>query len=83
LVEQQFVGWSSTARFYLKRAVRLETAQEEGYDPFLFLLENADDPNDVKVWPFYWIKNKHGKWHVGQFPPLLSRDQLNSLLSQL
>jgi hypothetical protein len=74
-----------TYKFELERVIRLyadEEAEREGYDPMLFFLRqlNGDEP---RVQLFYWTKNKHNAWHVGQFPPLLSIEEFGRLHKNL
>ncbi len=71
--------------YELEKVVRLysdEEADEEGYDPMLFRLRHRETERRV-VWTFYWGKDKKKKWRVGQFPPLLSMDDLKRLLQEL
>ena len=80
LLTQEYPGKGS-AKFELERVVRLYTDEEaagEGYDPMLFLLRRQV-ADECRIWLFYWTLNRHGAWHVGQFPPLLSLDEFRRL----
>jgi len=44
----------------------------------LFVLRRQD-ADERLIWLFYWTLNRHGGWHVGQFPPLLSLDEFKRL----
>jgi hypothetical protein len=57
-------------------------AESEAYDPMLFALRDRATQRRY-VWPFYWTKNRHGRWHVGQFPPILMAEEFQRLLTQL
>jgi len=57
-------------------------AERNRYDPMLLLLRDLSNGEQC-AWPFYWTKNRHGKWHVGQYPPLLSVREFQNLLSGL
>jgi hypothetical protein len=35
------------------------------------------------VWPFYWGRNKKGRWHVGQFPPMLTLAEWKKMFAEL
>ncbi len=54
---------------WVLRLYSLEEA-ELGYDPMFFVLRHRPS-NEMAVWPFFWARDKRGKWRVGQFPPIL------------
>ncbi len=73
------------ATYRLVHVARLHSdaeAESEGYDPMLFVLENAASRERV-LWPFYWTKDRHKRWHVGQYPPLISAKELGGLIKRL
>ncbi len=57
-------------------------AEEEGYDPMVFLMKNLKSGEKI-VWPYYWKKARNGKWANGQFPPLLSIEELKTVIKHL
>lgn len=56
-------------------------AEHEGWDPMIFLMKNRNS-NEKVVWPYYWTKNRYGKWANGQFSPLLKLGQLKQALNK-
>ncbi len=85
LVSQHYPFYDVTREYELESVKRIHTdeqAEEEGYDPMVFVLRDRHD-NNLLIWPFYWTKNRHQRWHVGQFPPLLPVEPLRQLLSEL
>jgi hypothetical protein len=85
LVTQFYPFYSATHEYEVVQVRRInnnEVAEAEGYDPMVFLLRDRENGSLV-VWPFYWIKNRHGRWHVGQFPPLLPIEPLRQLLADI
>jgi hypothetical protein len=84
ILSQYFPYLDVRCEFELEKVVRLrpDSAEEEGYDPMLFLVRRHDT-NDRLVWPFYWVKNRKGKWQVGQFPPLLTLEEARKGLDEL
>lgn len=55
--------------------------QEPPFDPMMFFMHELDTENDY-VWPIYWTKNREGDWWWGQFPPVLTIDQLRLLMNE-
>jgi hypothetical protein len=72
------VEWEVISVYALFSATR---AEREGWDPMIFLMKNRNS-NERMVWPYYWTKNRHGKWANGQFPPLLKLGQLRRALNK-
>jgi hypothetical protein len=54
-------------------------AEEEGWDPMVFLMKNRKS-SEKTIWPYYWTKDRNGKWANGQFPPLLSIEELKKVI---
>lgn len=54
-------------------------AEKEGWDPMVFLMKDLNSGEKI-VWPYYWTKNRKGKWANGQFPPLLSIGELKKVI---
>jgi len=50
----------------------LEDADRIGRDVIIFLLRDRNS-GAHSLWTYYWVKNRHGKWANGQFPPLFSQ----------
>jgi hypothetical protein len=70
----------------VNRVVRLFTdeeaeKQEPPFDPMMFFMHELDTENDY-IWPIYWAKNRDGDWRWGQFPPVLTIDQLRLLMNE-
>jgi len=57
-------------------------AEHQAFDPMLFALRNLHT-REMRLLPFYWTRNPSGRWHVGQFPPLLSVSNLAALIASL
>ena len=58
-------------------------AEEQGWDPMILLMKQRDAVNEMPIWPYYWTKNRVGNWANGQFPPLLSVQDLKSVMEKL
>lgn len=76
---------SKPHKFDVNRVVRLFTdeeaeKQEPPFDPMMFFMHELDTRNDY-IWPIYWTKNRDGDWWWGQFPPVLTIDQLRQLMN--
>jgi len=85
IVSHYFANIAESHEHELEAVARLYTDQEandEGYDPMLFLLRNRRSGQKL-VWPFYWGKDRNGRWHVGQFPPLVALDDLKKMIAIL
>jgi len=54
-------------------------AEKEGWDPMVFLMKDRNSGKRI-VWPYYWTKDRNGKWANGQFPPLLSIGELKKVI---
>lgn len=69
--------------FVVTRAVQLRTrlAGGENYDPFLLVLR--DDTGNQQVLPMFWAYGKSGTQRGGQFPPLLSLEDWETLFRKL
>jgi hypothetical protein len=49
----------------------------------MILLIRHQGTKEEGLWPFYWIKNKHNRWHVGQFPPQMTMSEFKECLQKL
>jgi len=58
-------------------------AEKQGWDPMVLLMKQRDAGNEMTIWPYYWTKNRLGNWHNGQFPPLLSLQDLKNVIKKL
>jgi hypothetical protein len=56
-------------------------AEREGHDPMVFLMENRENGERV-VWPYYWTKNRYGRWANGQFPAILTIGDLKNAIKR-
>jgi len=77
---------SEPHKFDVNRVIRLFTdeeaeKQEPPFDPMMFFMHEVGTKNDY-VWPVYWTKNRDGDWWWGQFPPVLTIDQLRLLMNE-
>lgn len=85
LVTQHYANLDEEHEHEVVKVIRLRTpsdVEEEGYDPMIFLLQHRETGKRV-VWPFYWGRDKKGKWRVGQFPPLLGLDEMREALMKI
>ncbi len=57
-----------------------DEAESQGWDPMILLMKDSN--GDKVVWPYYWTKDRNGKWANGQYPPLLTIDELRAALQQ-
>lgn len=74
-----------TVRYEVLKVFALRSpsqAEEEGWDPMVFLMKNLKN-GEKTVWPYYWTKDRNGKWANGQFPPLLSIEELKKVIRHL
>jgi len=74
LVSHTYPYHRVTVKYEVLRVLALfpaDRAESEGYDPMMFIMKNPSSGKKT-VWPYYWTKNRRGKWANGQFPPLLS-----------
>jgi len=55
--------------------------QEPPFDSMMFFMHEVGTENDY-IWPVYWTKNRRGDWWWGQFPPVLTIDQLRLLMNE-
>lgn len=84
-VGQKYANTHEEHEYELVRVVRLKSsaeAEEEGYDPMLFVLRSLKS-KATTVWPFYWGHNKAKRWHVGQFPPMLTKREWKKLFARM
>ena len=84
-VRQTYANYETTVEHEVERVARLfsdSEAEDSRYDPMLFLMRNRDT-NEQSVWPFYWGIDRNGRWRVGQFPPLLSVEELKKMIQSL
>ena len=73
-----------TAEYEVQRVYARFSATEadrEGWDPMIFLMKDRNSGEKV-VWPYYWTKDRNGKWANGQFPPLLSIGELKRVIQK-
>jgi len=56
----------------------LEDAEKSGREVIVFLLKDRSSGRH-SLWTYYWVKNRHGKWANGQFPPLFSQKEAEIL----
>jgi hypothetical protein len=85
IVKQHYANLDESHEYEVARVVRLRNradADEEGYDPMIFLLRHRTSGKEV-VWPFYWGRDKKNKWRVGQFPPLIGMAELQLALERM
>ena len=72
LVAHTYPFHKVTVKYEVIRVLTLFSANKaelEGYDPMVFLMKNLGSGKQT-VWPYYWTKNRRGKWANGQFPHL-------------
>jgi hypothetical protein len=84
-VSQFYPRYEETHEYELEKVVRIyspEDAEAEGYDPMIFLLRHQKSGDKV-LWPFYWVKDKRGKWGGGQFPPMLHVEEFKMAIKKL
>jgi hypothetical protein len=84
-VSQTYANIDETHEYELVRVARLysdEDSEKSGYDPMIFLLLHKET-GEKAIWPFYWGKDRKGRWRVGQFPPLFSVGEMEKLLQSL
>lgn len=69
--------------FTVTRAVRLKTrrADNEGYDPFLFVLRQAETGKE-RILPTFWADAQTAQ-RGGQVPPLLTFEEWKTLFRRL
>ena len=85
LVSHSYANVDQAHEYELEKVARLYSdndADGEGYDPMIFLLRHRQT-GERMVWPFYWGKDRSGRWRVGQFPPLLSIGDIKKLIQSL
>jgi hypothetical protein len=73
-----------TVKYEVIRVLTLfpaDRAESEGYDPMIFLMRNLSNGKKT-VWPYYWTKNRRGNWANGQFPPLISVEDLKMVIKE-
>src|SRR5215469_1350941 len=70
--------------FVVTRAVRLGTRLSDGenYDPFLLVLRDIETGSE-QVLPVSWAYGQASTQRGGQFPPLLTLEEWNTLFRQL
>ena len=70
--------------FAVVRAVRLGTRQTDGenYDPFLLVLHEIKTGKE-QILPTFWAHGRHNTQRGGQFPPLLSLEEWETLFRRL
>jgi hypothetical protein len=72
-INQFYPHLNETHKYELDRVIRVYPPEEakRGFDPMFFLLYHRLS-GESAVWSFYWIRDRHGKWKAGQFPPILA-----------
>ena len=58
-------------------------AENQGWDPMILLMRQRGTGGEMTIWPYYWTKNRLGNWANGQFPPLLSIQDLKNVIKKL
>jgi hypothetical protein len=84
-VQQRYANTGETHEYVVEKVVRLRQpadVEEEGYDPMIFLMRHRQLGHTC-VWPFYWGRDITRKWRVGQFPPLLTLEELKRSVQML
>jgi hypothetical protein len=84
-VSHTYANSEETHEYELEKVARLysdEEAEENQYDPMVFLLREKET-GEKAIWPFFWAKDRNGHWRVGQFSPLFSVLDLEELLRSL
>jgi hypothetical protein len=84
-VTQYYANIDEEHEHEVVEVIRLRTgedAEEEGYDPMIFLLRHREKGTH-SVWPFYWGRDRKGRWRVGQFPPILEVNELKEALNKI
>ena len=81
----QFDPFTGKTRIYdvlkVKAFLPPELAEKRGWDPVIFLLRNRETGTTV-LWPYYWKKDRNGKWANGQYPPLLNINDLEEVIRE-
>jgi hypothetical protein len=85
LVSHHYPYHRATVSYEVLKVLALfpaDKAESEGYDPMILLLRNLATGRKM-VWPYYWTKNRLGKWANGQYPPLLSVEDLRRATEEI
>ena len=85
LIERGFSSWLSEK---IKEELAIKKLESE---PHLtrFVLElrklakERGTDSEMTIWPYYWTKNRLRNWANGQFPPLLSVQDLKNVMKKL
>jgi hypothetical protein len=83
-LDHYYPNWDEAAKHEVVHVVRLWSdteAEEELYDPMLFVIRSAKD-NHCAVLPQYWV-NVDGSWRYGQYSPQLRWKELQALLNKV
>lgn len=83
-IDHVYANARSRKRYVVARAVRLGTrkAGRENYDPFLLVLRDIKT-DDEQILPAFWAYGKSNTPRGGQFPPLLSLEEWETLFRRL
>ena len=84
VVNQYYPRIEETHEYVVEKVVRIYSPEdaEEGYDPMVFSMRHRK-LGHIAVWPFYWVKDKKGRWRVGQFPPILDLEEYKRAIKEL
>ena len=86
-VQHDYANAAGQHNFQVIRAARLwsdaEVEERDGFDPFLLLLQDENDPENRKILPIFWAPDKSGKARGGQFPPILAPEEWKILFRKL
>jgi len=76
-----------THEYDVIKVVRLfsrdEEAKIEHFDPMIFVMRESDEKKTEYLWFPYWTESRNGNFLWGQFPPMLTIDQLQQLMKKL
>jgi hypothetical protein len=83
-LEHYYPNWEAEAKQEVVHVERLwddEEADEERYDPMLFVIRNSKD-NHYAILLQYWV-NVEGSWKYGQYSPQLRWKELDTLVRKV